>query len=270
MPDLKWTVRVKHWKWIYSFSRFGTVTWRDPFNGMTGKGTWKIDGDKMITRWVNSKTWEEWDVPMNPKKAEGKCHISGESPDLKAEALDYYLNPGDVVYGVGRTLDASTISACVVYEDHVKTGGTVAWICSNPGNIKVDDKAFAERHGAYKGKIFRVPKVYGGFAIFPDQATGLAAIVSLLKGWGPMTISQAMHQYAKKGEGKNDPDLYAQIVAQRLHVDVNKKLNTFTDQQFSKMAAAITGVETTKTGKTYWRGHPELPEEIRERWLLYV
>ena len=63
MPDLNWRVIVKPWTWIYSFSRLGTVTWRDPNTGMNGKGTWKFEPGRMITTWANSKTWEEWDAP---------------------------------------------------------------------------------------------------------------------------------------------------------------------------------------------------------------
>jgi hypothetical protein len=62
----------------------------------------------------------------------------------------------------GQKIDRTSIYASVVHADHVRSGGTVAWICRNPGNIKQDPKLFAERHGAYKGKILKVPGIYGG------------------------------------------------------------------------------------------------------------
>lgn len=273
MPDLKWTVRVKspakEWVWIYSFARSGSVTWRDPFNNMTGKGNWRIQPPKMITTWVNSKTTEEWELPLKPKGARGVCHMQGGDFSLVADAIDYYLDPGDVVYS-GDKIIRTAISATVIYSDHVRTGGTIAWICKNPGNIKQSEKLFAERHGAYKGKILRVPGVYGGFAIFPDEHTGLKAIVALLKTYGSVSILQAMRSYAKAGEGQNNPDLYARNVAARLRVGVDTSLTSLTETQWSQLAVAITGVETTTPGRQFLRNDPRLPQEIRERWLQYA
>jgi hypothetical protein len=89
MPDLSWTVRVDRWTWQYDFSRKGTVRWKDNSSGMGGHGTWHIKGNKLITRWVASKTWEEWDVPINPRAATGKCHMHGVTYDLRAQALNF-------------------------------------------------------------------------------------------------------------------------------------------------------------------------------------
>jgi hypothetical protein len=89
MPDLSWTVRVDRWTWLYVFSHKGTVRWKDNSNGMGGHGTWHIKGNKLITRWSASKTWEEWDVPINPRAATGKCHMQAGTFDLRAEALNF-------------------------------------------------------------------------------------------------------------------------------------------------------------------------------------
>jgi lysozyme len=92
--DTSWRVKVGplpvvKWTWIYDFTDPGGVRWRDPLNGMTGKGTWKIKGNKLITRWVTSKTWEEWDWPiMDPSNATGKCHMEEGVYDLNAQRLD--------------------------------------------------------------------------------------------------------------------------------------------------------------------------------------
>jgi hypothetical protein len=268
MPDMQWRVRVsnatKQWVWIYSFSRTGGVTWRDPGVNMSGKGNWRIDGSKMITTWVNSKTTEAWDVPFKPQGTTGRCYMQGQDLPLVADAVDYYLDEGEVVY-TGDKLIRTAVSATIVYSDHVRTGGTIAWICKNPGNIK--QSPFTDGHGAYKGAMLRVPGVYGGFAIFPSEQTGLNAIISLLKGWGPISILQAMRKYAPPVEG-NNPDLYAKNVAAKLRVSVNTLLSSLTPQQWSQMAAAITGVETTTPGRQMLRNDPRLPPEIRERWVL--
>ena len=167
MPDLNWRVIVKPWTWIYSFSRLGTVTWRDPNTGMNGKGTWKFEPGRMITTWANSKTWEEWDAPISTTEATGKAHMSdGTTRDLRAVPLNWFLEPGDVVYA-GEQMVNSSIQAAVIYADEVRTGGTVAWICRNPGNIKQSPSLFAEKHGAFKGKIFPVPGVYAALRSSP-------------------------------------------------------------------------------------------------------
>ena len=86
MSDMTWTVRVHRWTWKYKFTRSGAVSWRDPFNGMGGSGTWKIQGQKLITRWNNSQTWEEWDLPINTQGATGKAHMKDGTYDINAVA----------------------------------------------------------------------------------------------------------------------------------------------------------------------------------------
>lgn len=89
MQDIKWTVRVHRWTWLYVFSHTGSVSWKDPFNGMTGRGTWRLENNKIVTRWFASQTWETWDIPINPLAATGKCHMKEGTYDIKAEALNF-------------------------------------------------------------------------------------------------------------------------------------------------------------------------------------
>lgn len=86
MTDSSWNVHVQQWNWIYNFTAQGAVNWSDPLNGMTGAGSWKIDNGKLVTRWTGSKTWEEWNVPLDPHGATGKAHMQAGTFDLKAEA----------------------------------------------------------------------------------------------------------------------------------------------------------------------------------------
>jgi hypothetical protein len=247
MPDLRWTVYVQHWNWVYTFSRTGGVTWRDPFNGQNGKGSWRIENGTMITRWVNSKTWEEWDVPINPAGANGTCHMTGGTHALWAEAQNYYVGPGDVVKADGKKY--------VIYPDEVRSGGTVAWVCRNPGAIRDGDK-----YGAYKGKKYQTNQA-GAFAIFPTVTLGLKAVVSVLKGYGAVSIIQAMNKYAPKKDG-NDPDKYAKILADGLKVGVDTMLGSV---DLNRMAELITGVETEKEGERYMLYDDRLPKEVRIR-----
>jgi hypothetical protein len=251
MPDLTWRVRVHNWTWTYTFSHLGSVTWRDPFNGRHGSGSWRVQGDKLLTRWFGSQTWEEWDLPINPLSATGSCHMEEGTYDLWAEAQHYYLQPGDTLT-VGN-------KKYVIYPDEVRSGGTVAWVCRNPGNIRS-----GEKYGAYKGKSFQTKSV-GAFAIFPDEETGMRAIISVLKGYGHVTVAQAMHKYAPSGDGVNNPDKYGRTVAKGIGVDVGTYVDTLNDTQLQAFAAQIKIVEGWQEGDPVPRDSPKLPEELRQR-----
>src|SRR5271157_433787 len=90
------------------------------------------------------------------------------------------LRPGDVFRLRGKSY--------VIYEDTVRTGGVWAWVNNNPGNIICGKEATS--YGAFAGKC------NGGFAIFPDEATGFAAITSFLSARSEKTLSQMMNIYA--------------------------------------------------------------------------
>jgi hypothetical protein len=77
-PTGRWGVRVSGWYWIYQFSAEGGVTWRDPYNGMTGSGTWKSAGSKLSLAWKGSKTIETWDLPLSATAQTGQCQMEGE------------------------------------------------------------------------------------------------------------------------------------------------------------------------------------------------
>jgi hypothetical protein len=251
MPDLTWTVRVDRFTWIYTFSRRGTVSWRDPFNGAHGNGSWRIEGEKLIVRWPSGSR-DEWDVPINPSYATGTCYMEEGTYDLWAEAQNYYVKPGDVVTVADKKY--------VIYPDEVRSGGTVAWICRNPGNIRDGDK-----YGAYKGKKFQTKSV-GAFAIFPDEATGMRAIVSVLKGYGHVTILQAMNKYAPPGDGANDPTQYGRAVARRLGKSLDTYIDTLDGSELEEFADQIKTVEGWKEGETFSRESGELPLELRQRF----
>jgi len=247
MPDLKWTVRVNHWVWTYTFSHNGTVSWKDPYNGMHGNGSWRIGNGKLTTTWHASKTREEWDYPINPKGMAGQCFMEDGTFSLWAEAQNYYVGPGDVITSGGKKY--------VVYPEEVRSGGTVAWVCRNPGAIRE-----GEKYGAYKGKKFQTAKA-GAFAIFPTAAMGLRGVVTVLATYGNVTINQAMHKYAPKKDG-NDPDKYAKTLADGLGVADSVSLKSV---DLNRMAELITGVETTQPGETYSLYDERLPAEVRMR-----
>ena len=168
MPDTSWTVKVDRWTWTYSFKTYpganiaGTVSWRDDGNGRHGNGTWKIVGDEMQIGWLSSKTKETWDLPFEPRHTTGTCVMDGTSYDLTAVAQDFFLEPGDVIHMGAPLIRCKGATATVIYKDEVRTGGTIAWVCCNPGNIRDGDK-----YGAIVGKRLYLP----GSASTPSSPT---------------------------------------------------------------------------------------------------
>lgn len=161
------------------------------------------------------------------------------------------LEPGDVAIVGGKKY--------VIYSDEIRQGGTVSWMCRNPGNIRS-----GERYGAFSGKKF-VTNSVGAFAIFPDEATGHAAILKLLKDYGHITILDTMKKYAPKGDGKNNPEAYAAAVAKRVGVTIDTYLDTLSEAQKQKFAAEIKRIEGWEAGTSFARDDAKLPDEIKQR-----
>ncbi|MCD9228933.1 hypothetical protein ACPPTR_10495 [Ralstonia pseudosolanacearum] len=87
---------------------------------------------------------------------------------------------------------------------------------NNPGNIEYG--AWAKAHGATGSD--------GRFAVFPDAATGSAAVDALLQSYGNRglnTVSRVIGRWAPASE--NSTSGYAATVAKRLGVGANDRLN---------------------------------------------
>lgn len=116
MPDLSWTVvcsnRSNRYVWLYVFSKNGNVRWKDENNGMTGNGTWKIQGNKLVTRWHNSATTETWNVPIDPSNWTGTCTMKGLAYDLRAVARNYVEVDTGTVYTRTPEAKAKFLSGC--------------------------------------------------------------------------------------------------------------------------------------------------------------
>ncbi|GHO60415.1 peptidoglycan-binding protein [Ktedonobacter robiniae] len=158
---------------------------------------------------------------------------------------DFVLQPGDVFSVQGKTH--------ILYDNEVKTGGSLAWISNNPGNIRPAGHE-AERYGAYVGKQ------HANFAIFPDAQTGFNAIKSFLSARSSKSITQIMEIYAPRGDGNNDPDAYASTIAKRLGVPVSTIVGSLSDDQLTTFASEIKRVEGWIPGTSY--GLDALPDEV--------
>jgi hypothetical protein len=71
-----WTVRFQQYEWIYTFTEYGTVQWRDPHNGRNGAGTWSMRGRAIFVDWKGSTTKETWNTPISPSQQGGTIDAS--------------------------------------------------------------------------------------------------------------------------------------------------------------------------------------------------
>jgi hypothetical protein len=132
-------------------------------------------------------------------------------------------------------------SRYVVYENEVRVGGTRAWRNNNPGNIQAG--AFATGEGAIGSD--------GRFAIFPDEQTGSAAIVTLLRrpSYQVLTIRGAVFRYAPPNE--NNTAGYLATITRVTGLSPDTQMNTLTDPQLDSVAATIRSVEGWRAGDTF-------------------
>lgn len=117
-------------------------------------------------------------------------------------------------------------------------GGSRTWRNNNPGAIRSTTK-----YGAIGSA--------GGFAVFPDEATGMQAIVSLLrsKGYNNLSIKDAIHKWAPSSDN-NNPASYAKHVSQMTNLAPERKISSLNDQEIQNVARAIRKIEGWKPGQT--------------------
>ena len=121
----------------------------------------------------------------------------------------------------------------------VRSGGSRTWRNNNPGNME-SRGGFASRLGAIGSA--------GGFAVFPDYATGRAAFSALLHGkrYIGLSIAKAIERYAPP-EG-NDTAGYIRLVARFSGLSTDRKLADLTPVEFESLLDAMERVEGWKVG----------------------
>src|SRR5262249_37898172 len=121
---------------------------------------------------------------------------------------------------------------------------------NNPGNIRPSQ--FTTDHGAIgKGS---------GFAIFPDEATGMAAIVALLKTatYQALTIKDAIFKYAPPNDN-NDSAAYVAFIKKETGLDPATAMNKLPDETLAAGAAPIRRRGGWPPGTEYPCGPATLP-----------
>lgn len=153
----------------------------------------------------------------------------------------------------------------VLYQTKVRGGGSSSWLANNPGNL--DYTADTVAWGCYEDKTLKWGK--HRFAIFPDEATGLAAVRGFLrKHQTTRDITLMMNLFAPATD-ENNPTQYSQKVAERIGppVTVHTLVKDLSDDQIQIFAEAIKDQEGWTPGPVndVPRGDPSLPEGVRDR-----
>nr|MBQ0091086.1 hypothetical protein [Candidatus Enterousia merdequi] len=115
-----------------------------------------------------------------------------------------------------------------------RSGGSPAWRNNNPGNIRKSQFAYDA------GAIGETDK----WAVFPDETTGLNAVVKLLrsKKYNNLSLSAAISRYAPSKDS-NNPVRYANTVSKKTGISTNTILNTLSDNDLQRIARAMRDVE---------------------------
>ncbi|KRB60288.1 conjugal transfer protein [Rhizobium sp. Root708] len=122
--------------------------------------------------------------------------------------------------------------------DEIREGGSRSWRNCNAGNIRKGD--FSINCGAIGDD--------GSFAIFPDEETGKAAIIALLRTatYIKLTLKEAIFRYAPPSE--NNSEAYAQFIHSKTGIALNAVLSSLKMDDFRKIARFIQIVEGWKPG----------------------
>lgn len=137
---------------------------------------------------------------------------------------------------------ASGYDVIVVAPDgkkYKRSGGTRAWRNNNPGNI---------RPGKFSRSVGGIGSA-GGFAVFPDEQTGMLAIKKLLltNNYKNLTVAGAISRWAPPSE--NNTAGYQRQVARLTGLSISRKISELSSEELTRVANAIRHVEGWRPGK---------------------
>jgi hypothetical protein len=136
--------------------------------------------------------------------------------------------------GVGHDVEITHPDGMV----ETRTGGTRAWRNNNPGNIRIDPS------NAARGAIGSA----GGYAVFPDEATGTKAIQSTLQSpkYASMSVNAAVASWAPPKE--NDTARYQTLLRQWTGLSGDEVIGRLSADQLDAVVGAIKRMEGWQVG----------------------
>ncbi|MEJ1157329.1 hypothetical protein [Prosthecomicrobium sp. N25] len=142
----RWTVTFMKWKWLYVFKATGEVTWKDPLNGMTGQGRWKVQGNFVHLSWFNSTTKESWTFPVKTKDSPGWVDATYGKGQLLATKVaesanpQFYKDPDAGMAGAGLTFTGD------LWRQDIELGSSATVTLKNAEGctVELDDHTIAK------------------------------------------------------------------------------------------------------------------------------
>ena len=125
-----------------------------------------------------------------------------------------------------------------------RQGGTVAWRCNNPGNLK---------NGPFSRSMGAIGEDAGGHAVFPTRDHGIQAQYMLLfareSRYYEMTLADAIARYAPVGDASNEPQKYARYINKHTDIPLDMKLKRIPIDKRYSMLSRMHVYEGYKEGK---------------------
>jgi hypothetical protein len=168
--------------------------------------------------------------------------------DAEKKLLEYEGKSGEGAAGAGATGSGvgSGGPTTINKQDgtkEVREGGSISWRNNNPGNVRAG--SFAKEHGAI-GEA-------GGFAVFPDEATGEKARADLLFGsaskYRELSLKDAIYRYAPPSE--NDSKAYLETILKATGAREDTRMNDLRPEQQNALLLAMKKHEGWKEGKVH-------------------
>lgn len=147
-------------------------------------------------------------------------------------------------------------------EEVERVGGTVAWRCNNPGNLK--NGRFSKSYGS-------IGEDYIGHAVFPTLEQGRNAQYNLLfnenSRYFSLTLEKAINRYAPAGDANNEPDKYINYISRNANIDSNDILGELSEEQKNDMIKYMSIFEGYKEGRDNYIGdwYAKNKKSIRSR-----
>lgn len=166
--------------------------------------------------------------------------IIPDAPDTDAiEPTVTIENPPKPTDNANKPISATGAGKDVLYtyadqSQMRRSQGSRAWRNNNPGNI---------RPGKFTDSVGDIGQA-GNFAVFPDETTGMDAIIALLKTskYQNKTLAAAISSWAPPSDG-NNTSAYQNQVQQAVGVSLNTMVKDLTDAQLRQVASEIRRVE---------------------------
>lgn len=132
----------------------------------------------------------------------------------------------------------------------IRSGGTRAWRCNNPGNLKKSSYST----GKSRRSIGTAGVGKNIYAVYPDYETGHEALVVMMGGsvYSPLTLRAAIHRYDA------DNPKYIDEIVKITKLDPERTIKSLNKKEFEIFWKAIEFVEKWKVGE----------EDFIEKWII--